>query len=72
MSEFERNLEVEPTVELVANGLEHWLAKEVGSSMVGRNSCLDDSVSLEIASCCRMRIQLMQTLRKTAATTTVW
>ena len=42
MSEFVRKMETEPTVEAIADGLEHWVMKEVGSSFVGRNHVLDD------------------------------
>ncbi len=42
MSEFKDSLEFEPAVETVAAGIEYWLMKEVGSSVVGRNKVLDD------------------------------
>ena len=42
MLEFAKDPEVEPTVELLADGLEYWLKKEIGSSLVGRNRYLDN------------------------------
>lgn len=42
MSEFDRGSETEPAVEVIAGSVEHWLKKEVGSSVMGRNRVLDD------------------------------
>lgn len=42
MSEQNRSPEVEPTAEIIADGIDYWLKKEVGSSATGRNRYLDD------------------------------
>jgi hypothetical protein len=42
MSEFPRNLELEPAAALLANGLSDWLRGEISNSTLGRNRYLDD------------------------------
>lgn len=42
MSETITGPESEPTVTTISDGIEHWLKKEIGNSVVGNNKVLDD------------------------------